>query len=333
MYWERLWWNDVHGPRAFIQAVTERIISGKSVSLIHSDRLPWREGLRDSVQETIEPLRATAFELVRAAEALSPGEKIEDYILRRFTNGEGYRPHAEKWWDYLRRTKALESTLLWLYDVPRELRLEWQEVYRRLKNVCLFIIELEQEDVPIVGSEAVDAGMYISEYDYLLLASKVTAERVDIPAVWRRYLSDIATQTYNGDAERVVAFAENYDPRQPLEEYDGSISRNAIWTAQLKNAYHLIEEERLAFVRRYKQPIRNCLPETQFGEEITDPYEAELGLLWHLTHLARQDIGKKSLIVAPDDYKRLYFLRDVRNKLAHHDTLSPQEMELLLSTC
>jgi len=328
MDWEHFWWNNVYGPRSFTGAIAEHAISGKSVLLVHpAGGIPWLEGMREAVKERVEQSGIMNVKFLTLAEEIQPDEGIGDFLIRRYTNGDGYRPHSEDWWDYLRRSASINSSLIWIYDISSEHLAGFRDVCRRLKGICSFVIECANDSGAIAGLEIMSPEF--SEYDYLLLASQAVSERENINDAWRCYLSDLAAEIHAGDAEAIVEFAGQCELSVSPDKIYENITSTAIWKAQLRNSYHLIEEERLKLINRYMAGIIRCLPEMQYSTEVTDPIDVELGLLLHLADLKRESMGKERLVLAYDDYEHLRFLRNVRNKLAHNDILTPQEMDAL----
>jgi hypothetical protein len=330
MNWGHFWWNDVHGARAFLRAITEQIISGKSIFLTNATPIPWKEDMREVARDIIEQSVATSIVFYNAAEIQSSGTDLGNSLLNRFTDKVGYRPHLEKWWEYTRRVNAFDSKRFWIYDVDISQIGAWADAARHLKGQCSFVIESESGDAQVGQIESMQFSEYTTEYDDLFLAARAFAEREDLLYPWQRYMSDLAAQLYPGQAERIVDFAEQISITQPIDQYDSGVNPQAIWTAQLKNGYHLIEQARLSFIRKHKYNIQNCLPEIQFREEVVNPFDAELGLLWHLTERKREEMNKRRLILTKEDYEELRFLHDMRNKLAHSSILTPPEMTHLL---
>jgi len=326
MMWEQFWWGHINGPRSFIKSLAECVSGGQSVQLIHQERSSLQERMRDAARNEIDP--GISMKEVNAMEASREG--IGDYLLRQFTSREGYRPTSMHWSDYLRRTGSLRSSLLWIYNIQCDITDAFAEDFIRLRGVCPYILEICEGPLLRTGAKVIDPADYITEYDYLTLASSIAAKREDVSDLWRRYLADLALELYSRDAERIVDFVEHFDITCTPAEYDTNITDKSVWKAQLRSAFHLIEEDRNAMLSRYEMAILECLPETQYYQEVTNPYDCELGLLYSLTSAKRVETGKRRLILAQDDYNELYFLLGARNQLAHNKCLTPAEMKRLL---
>jgi len=260
-------------------------------------------------------------------------EGIGIYLINEYTNHAKYRPNSEHWSDYLRHKHVLESSLLWIHNINEDNAGSLVEDCHRLGKVCPFVLETDNDNIRFTGVKRLNAGSYFTEYDFLSLASRIAAEREGLSEPWMRYLADLALELYSGDFERIVDFAEHFDVCRSPMDYDTAITNKPVWKAQLRNVFHIIEEERNALISRYEQAISDCLPEIQFSHEIYDPYDCELGLLCSLTSSKRQDDGKKRLFLPHNDYEQLYFLHYARNQLAHNKCLAPEEIERLLNQC
>jgi len=282
--------------------------------------------MRHAARNVIDP--SVTVRYVDAAQV--SGEGIGLYLISEYTDHAKYRPNTEHWSEYLNRKGVLRSTLLWIHNIEYDFINGLFKESRRLRGVCLYIIETDNEDLQLTGVKRINAGDYITEYDYLSLASRVAAEREDISGLWQRYLADLALELHSGDVEQIVAFVENFEIHSMPMEHRTSITDKAVWKAQLRSAFHLIEEARNAFIKRNEQVITDCLPELQFYQEISNPYDCELGLLCSLTSAKRNDEGKKRLILTYDEYDELHFLHNARNQLAHNKCLTPNEMMRLL---
>ncbi len=111
-----------------------------------------------------------------------------------------------------------------------------------------------------------------------------------------------------------------------------SIIDTQVWKAQLQVLFPLLEIERVSFVSHYHQQIQEALRERyydfktgrsqliyQFGDVISDPDDAELGTIYRMTKLKRDNDTSQYLLYIPDEKSRsrIELLHDLRNALAH----------------
>lgn len=116
---------------------------------------------------------------------------------------------------------------------------------------------------------------------------------------------------------------------------------NHVWKAQLQRILPLIEEERMSLINTRKDDIEEALDTAytsangtsktgiyEYGERVTDPYDVEFGTLCYMMSLYRADNTEQFLVSfrVPADRDRIWLLRDMRNKIAHMDICSTDEI-------
>ena len=87
-------------------------------------------------------------------------------------------------------------------------------------------------------------------------------------------------------------------------------------------------------IKELEDDLCKCLSEryiSQFGEQITDPYDLELGTLTWM--MAKQDDNWMRYLYVPDENtrERIRFLKDCRNCLAHMDCCTVEQIQTLIS--
>ncbi len=121
--------------------------------------------------------------------------------------------------------------------------------------------------------------------------------------------------------------------------------RKRIWKAQLQTLYPLLEIERVSFVDHYAQEIREGFSLEysdkydkkhkidQYGDELKDPYEAEIGTLYRMHKLyVSGEYGRHILpIPMESDRDRLTLIHDIRNLLAHVSVCTVDQVNQFLS--
>jgi hypothetical protein len=323
MDYGHFWWNNVHGPMAAADSVAKSIIDGKSVLALFDETLPWADIMQERIRGRIERQGdgSDIIDIDAAEELTTP----VSYLIDRFTDGVGYRPHKGRPWEYLRDTKALNGIILWVHNIPREQFASWNELCRGLKGSCRMLLEAGGAYDGELGAEAVHVARCFSEYDYLMFASLVASERTGLTDMWRRYLSDLAAVAFAYDVKEIADFIMNFNTEEQPD-----LPPAVIWRVQLRNCFHMLEMMRRGFISKYEQDIMACLPELQFNKLITDPFDAETGTLIWLTKSKRDEEGKRRLFVASvEDYEQLHSIANMRNKLAHGYVLTPGELAWL----
>ena len=98
--------------------------------------------------------------------------------------------------------------------------------------------------------------------------------------------------------------------------------------------FPIIEFNRVNLIEKWFDEIQNSLMNEnvkQYGVQIYDPYEVELGTLYYLT-IHKIDADKFKLYI-PDqaDRNKINFLHTCRNQLAHMKCCSPEQIENLIT--
>lgn len=121
---------------------------------------------------------------------------------------------------------------------------------------------------------------------------------------------------------------------------------NNVWKAQLQVLFPMIEEERMTFIETFYDNLEEALKIpyfdfktnstkmiSQFDEDVLDPRELELGTIYLMNHLRRNDDKSLYLLYLPNEEirNRLKLIHDLRNKLAHHECCSVDEVSAFLS--
>lgn len=232
----------------------------------------------------------------------------------------------------------------------------------------LFVLEIHSSVEPSESRfiEYIDFSDCVSSYDVQLFNGFVLDEDEEIAYgsdLWKKYISTTAALVCNVDAEVSELLLREVDFRK--ESVSDGIARIAempdffrrgaedgsehvlwlyrnnkteelnhrIWASQVQVLFPVIEMERIEIIEKYRDAISQALTDNyivQYGEQITDPMEVELGsLCFMMSH--RQDIYMYMLYI-PDktDRERIRFLHECRNLLAHVSICNPEQVRKLL---
>lgn len=233
----------------------------------------------------------------------------------------------------------------------------------------LFLLEIHDPMDPPENKfiELIDFSEYVSSYDvqlfnsFVLDSGEFDSYKSD---EWKRYISATAASVCDVDAEVSNLLLQEVDFRKEsaiegiariaeMPEFSrrgaeegsehvlwlyrhGKINelKHRIWASQVEVLFPIIEMERVGMIERYKQDISDALMNnyiTQYGEQITDPMDVELGsLCYMMSHRRHED--QKYVLYIPDETERerIKFLHECRNLLAHASCCSPEQVAQLL---
>ena len=232
----------------------------------------------------------------------------------------------------------------------------------------LFVLEIHGSVIPPKSRfiEYIDFGECVSNYDVQLFNSFVLDEDAEIAYgsdLWKKYIATTAAMVCGVDAEVSELLLKEVDFRkesaidgvaritqmpefsrrgaETSSEHVLWLYRNnktaelnhRIWASQVQVLFPVIEMERIEIIEKYRNAINQVLVDnyiTQYGEQITDPMEVELGTLcFMMSH--RQD-AYIYMFYIPDqtDGERIKFLHECRNLLAHVSICDPEQVRRLL---
>ncbi len=160
------------------------------------------------------------------------------------------------------------------------------------------------------------------------------------------------------ESERGVSLQS--DPNHPfalLKHGNYTELQSRVWIAQIRVIMAVVEKERQQFISKYSDDLHFCYYEilnnqnawkninfkigyddtedrnyleNQFGEYIRDINDFEVNHLYQLAKISRKDDPDNHLLYLPyREYKRLEFLRDIRNALSHITCCSADTIEKL----
>lgn len=227
-------------------------------------------------------------------------------------------------------------------------------------------MEIHGKTVPFEGRfiEFIDFGEYVSSYDVQLFNSFVLNEEPTYRSdLWKKYISTMAAMVCNVDAEVSELLLRDVDFRKESiidgieriaksDEFskrgieDGSEHilwfyrnnkkvelKHRIWVAQVQVLFPVIEMERIEIIEKYQETISQVLADnviTQYGEQITNPMEVELGTLCFMMEHRQDDYTYMLYISDEKDRERIRFLHECRNQLAHVSICNPKYVSKLL---
>lgn len=388
--WEKeapeLWWEEIAGPRMLVENVHTQLLSGNSVLLVTSSAFPWRWAFRGGL-EMLMGNEGVSIELIDCADAYSGGD-IGEFLVQQAAPGElsAYLRCVGDPMEWLRRADILSRRVIWFKGVSCDYSAKLLKFINHYRSTGLdegcFVLELETPPENVSPAKHIALADYnetVTQTDLHLFCS-LLADRYNIPAALREYVSALVTNLCVTDGEVAQALLQHMDfstddPITALENLRHEFPNNRgtehtkdkflhpfflirtenwiqlirrVWRAQLQSAFPRIEMERLPLIERYESPVREALPlqywdfqkeyarnVEQYGSTIQNPFEVEIGTLAFMLKAKRASDKKTPLldISYEPDRRRIFFLRDMRNKLAHiynYKNCTPAEMVRML---
>lgn len=273
--------------------------------------------------------------------------------------------------DYITQKEVIRNQILWIKGLDEASAGGWIEFCRKFTPKTategLFVLEIHgkvayQENRFM---DFIDFSECVSSYDVQLFNSFVLEEEDAVAyqsELWKKYISTTAAVICDVDAEvsevllREVDFREEsaIDGIGRIAEMDQFSRRGTeadsghvlwlyrnhkraeldhrIWVSQVQILFPVIEMERIEFIEKYRDSIRQVLEENcieQYSEQITDPMEVELGTLCFMMSCKKKGMY---MLYIPDenDRERIRFLHKCRNLIAHASICNPEQVRRLL---
>lgn len=323
-----------------------------------------RTDSRDIVIETIDAVDNNPANL-------EPGRFIlQNYAASAIK--AGYREKARiSIQEYISDRNVIKNRIIWVKGLDEKTAGKWLQFCRgfspRSAADGLFVLEVHGN---ITATESkyiqyINFDDCVSSYDVQQFNCFILDDQKLYTTNWKRYISTTVATVCGVDAEisemllKVVDFRNETaidglkrinemgdferrgtekDSDHPLWHFRNNNTAelsHRIWTAQIQVLFPIIELERQKLIEKWHSAIETALKEnevTQFGAVITAPAEAELGTLCFM--MSCKVYGDYRMLYIPDeaDRERIRFLHDCRNKLAHMNCCTPNEVASLLDS-
>ena len=318
---------------------------------------------RDIVIETIDAVDNNP-------DNLEPGRFIlQNYATSAIK--AGYREKARiSIQDYISDRNVIKNRIIWVKGLEEKTAGKWLQFCRgfspRSAADGLFVLEVHGK-VAVPDSryiQLIDFDECVSSYDVQQFNSFILDDQKVYSTSWKRYISAAAACVCDVDAELsemmlrtadfrtqtpidVICIIDEMgcfdrrgtepDSNHPLWHYrNQNIAelQHRVWTAQIQILFPIIELERQKIIEKWYDAIETALNENevkQFGTVLKDPAETELGTLCFM--LSYKVYADYRMLYIPDeaDRQRIHFLHECRNKLAHMNCCTPDEVTNLLS--
>ena len=322
-----------------------------------------RADARDVVIETLDAVDNNPSNL-------EPGRFILQHYASSAIKA-GFREKARiRIQDYISDRNVIRNRIIWVKGLDEKSAGKWIQFCRgfspRSATDGLFVLEVHGNISSIESShiQYIDFDDCVSSYDVQQFNSFILDEQKQETINWKRYISTVTAAVCGVDAEvsemlirltnfRIETAIEGLRHVDSLGEFDrrgADINsthplwhirnnnlaelQHRIWTAQIQVLFPMIELERQSLTQKWNNAIKEALATQQieqFGTILTDPAEVELGTLCYMMSCK---VGSNRLLYIPEeqDRKRVRFLHNCRNKLAHMNCCTPDEVVGLLES-
>lgn len=333
----------------FLDNVIESLISGKSVVLNFPNEVPWQNMLIDILTRRIDIFSDNrTFDEFYCQKVNDPGE----FLFNKYCNEAEKAKYIpiKTYEQFLANNNniVLNHRYVYLSGISSAYANLWIESVNEYLECCdknsehgIFIIVTNNANVHT--SENIDChnyADYITDYDCLMLCMTIISSE-KCSSIQKQYIAELASNIADNKIEiasklaedginlmkqplktAVLLFNKNNNTKENSIDYIIEKIKTSIWQTQIKIAFPKLEQFRKDFIQKYQNRLKMKLPVMSCnGDRVDNISELEIGQLYYICHSNK--ISEKA------DLDMLKKMKDARNKLAHLNIISYQEMTVL----
>lgn len=345
-----IWWGQIGSSLRLLTAITNNLRDCRSAVLQVPPVFPWRADFYEAVD-----LGRAGFcgerRLLRLAwqSGADPGAFVLDELCSSRVRAE-YWP-GQTYAAYLgsRNDIVLCDYYVWVTGIRSKTDLaRWAEFVSQyehcaegLDSRAVFI--LEYDGLTMEGSGVERIVYSVEDYDcrVFCLEAAMALANTDL----RAYQAELALCIGGSNPEFCSALLEIgqpllYNPvKATLEVISSARSseglafpamqeqqiNSAAWKAAIVLLFPTLEQYRMDFVSRYEAVLARHLPiSNSNGEQVTDPFDLEIGTIHHIVSSANPDFSGT-------EYETIRLCRRVRNLLAHNKPVPYGDIKKMMS--
>lgn len=360
---QKIWWEQTPNPEHFIKYTANSLLEGNSILIPDYNFIPWASYFIEKIKNILTEGNSIKSREEITDEIKNVGKYILDNYCRNKKNDFRYAVGYAKF--IAQQDKIPFHDRFFLIYLNENMLDEWAkfiEEYKQLrgekpKAVFLLLLETEDYDAKKIsnrkGIEIYSFKGSINEYDRMVFAM-LASYSLKCSSILKTYLTELACNVAGDNIELCSECLQKHedflkDPVHVIKniienETDSNGNRfvfsktddeieQAVWTAQIRTFYPLLEEYRRDFIKKYYNEIKEHLPTTTvFNETIDTPEEVELGSLYYLKSDNYYHKSNKWLKIRKEDSYELKIFRNARHDLSHLHKLEFQTIQELLET-
>lgn len=347
-----LWWERTPNANRFIRDILKALYMGKSVIINFPENIPWKEEFIDAVEDGIYKYGDEKTLDIHTRTMIKDVKDPGRYLFDNYCDPKEKKNYwtTESYESFLANSSvSIINTKYIILDVIKcPSPGKWiKSIYKYNESIGeenehgVFILfnkggHIEETNNNLVHTFNYEK--YISEYDCLMLCLTIAAD-LDCPPKIKQYLAEFATIITNGNYELAGKLCERgmpliLSPYKVVQDVyiENMISytelskkvNSALWEAQIKIVFPIIEAYRKYYADKYKDNISQSLP---FKDSITrqiiyNVSELEIGHLFY--------ISEKGRFADHKDYKRLQMLKDARNDSSHWNVIEYERLKSIV---
>lgn len=343
-----LWWG-LNNPARFLEDTKEKLRKGKSLILRFDSSVPWQDKMIKSIKNcNIEFAEHNVFDVLDVGSVKEPGKYLEE----KYPANEKYWPDPQMSREKFlaKADTALNKRCVILTGIKKmELANSWtNSISEYLTNANpekhgVFVLIVENvSPFERIGLETVNYSDYVSDYDCMVLCMMLVSglkKSEKLSKTEKMYLCELASNIAGNNVEIAALLAsEGFSLiLEPLETVKNVFDRNnirftelrkhvnaSVWEAQNNLFFPKLESFRSRFINGHYSELESVILGVKSYESVESPSDLEIGQLYFICKNIMKDLASKQ------EYNTLEKMRGARNRLAHLQTLSYNELKELL---
>ena len=353
MRMEDIWWKRLSNPVELVNRVTDLLLDNTSVAVVFDGSLPWKETFIETIAQEIEIYSA---DRRIKSHTLSADTDPGEFLLQKYCSRDIQREYwpTESKARFLAEHQQIVLNKSYVFINLDGDSANWLSFIKEYTACCpedgehgLFVLLTadkkfvdsqkktaeETDDLPL---QFLDYDEYVHDYDaYILCMMLLSQKNLGMP---QQYLSELAVALAENNVVLAAELADRgealaIDPQKTFQETVQSIGiraehspsdiHHAIWQAQMKILFPILEQFRCQLFKTYQKEITDLFYLPRSGTfDCETPDELEIGQL--------QFLLKNKRVLSIPDYESLCHAREARNCLAHLNYLPYQKFKPLL---
>ena len=343
---EEIWWKNLTNPSGFAKKIICSVLEGRSSAVIYENDIPWKE---DFIQNILFEVERESPSMKTNIHRISGYVEPDEYIMQKYCNREerslywGPRDHSKAKILSKSSKSTLKKSNVVIDLTNAENRDEWTGFVEEYTSYFSDeeehgVFLLLMKDTEFSGTDNIrcfNYSRYIHDFDVFMLCMTILSSQ-NCSIQRKKYISEIAVSLaednvvvagelaeYKGSLPiNVSRIAEKVFRENGLSCDDIAVKiKNALWEAQVKILFPIIEQFRSRFIETNYDKLRKYKLDSYKASNV---FELEVGQLYHLCY--SQGILKKELGF-------LEKVRNARNSLAHLEFVPNSDVDILMSKC
>ena len=364
----QVWWENVSGPRAFLEKALDALHSKNSLALRLPADMPCRDEFRSNVTNSADGYHISIIDVCDSF----GNRTIEEYFLEELSCDQGGNYRGEDFFEYYRAHCLPTNTVFWFKGIPQEKQQDFYDFCKKYMKkgrselpLLAFEITADLKLENLKSVEYLDWFDYVTPYDSLEYGFLTVSQIKSLTSFQKNYVANVCAEVFgydveiftealtddtlregilNGNFETVLATLADEYPRRGEKQAQRSDDRQhvlylyrngkreeidrKIWRAQLNVFYPAIELFRAEFIAKWKTELQAQLERCEYFHNV-DGEKVRLVQASEIEINQLRIISSDCGLLDEKQFNEMVVYRDTRNCLAHLSRLPSELLQKL----